>query len=163
MKIHKLCTLLHAEMWYNVSVKSWQWSGSLFIYLDREKMVGMAKEFARDFYDSKAWRTTRKAYARSVFGICERCGAPGEIVHHRLALSPENIHDDRIAFGFDNLELLCRECHNREHMSSDAISDGLGFTSDGDVIRVESPPLLLRFDGGTVTVGRTQKEHTGRE
>ena len=101
----------------------------------------MAKEFAREFYDSKAWRSTRKAYARSVHGICERCGGPGFMVHHRTELTPENINDDRITFGFDNLELLCQVCHNQQHMRSDSITEGLAFTADGDVVRAGTPPL----------------------
>ena len=80
----------------------------------------MAKDFARAFYDSPAWRKTRRAYASSVGGLCERCLAkglytPGEIVHHKIHLTPENIGDPAVSVSFDNLELLCRNCHADEH------------------------------------------------
>lgn len=33
----------------------------------------MAKEFAKSFYKSKAWKRCRAMYAASVGGLCERC------------------------------------------------------------------------------------------
>lgn len=44
---------------------------------------------------------------------------PGEIVHHKTPLTPENIHDERITLNPDNLELLCRECHEKAHGAKD--------------------------------------------
>ena len=78
------------------------------------------REFAEMFYKSKAWRETREAYAKARAGLCERCLArgvyrPGVIVHHKVHLSPENISDPEVALSWDNLELLCRECHGDEH------------------------------------------------
>lgn len=80
----------------------------------------MAREFARAFYRSKAWKQARDAYVRSRHGICERCAAngtlsKGEIVHHREHLTPENIGNPDISLGEGNLELLCRKCHADEH------------------------------------------------
>ena len=40
----------------------------------------MAREFAREFYNSKAWRDCADAYARSKGMLCERCLAKGIIV-----------------------------------------------------------------------------------
>ena len=78
------------------------------------------KEFARKFYASVAWKETRKAYRKSQGGLCERCKAkglitPGEIVHHKTHLTPENINDEIITLNWNNLELLCRQCHEEEH------------------------------------------------
>lgn len=75
----------------------------------------MAAPFARAIYNSKAWRNCRDAYFAYANGICERCGAPGEEVHHKKALTPQNINDPQVVFGWDNLELLCRDCHILEH------------------------------------------------
>lgn len=80
----------------------------------------MARDFARQFYRSQAWRDTRDAYFRMRHGLCERCWqhgrvTPGEIVHHKVHLTPENIDDPEITLSFDNLELLCRDCHAEEH------------------------------------------------
>lgn len=75
----------------------------------------MAAPFAKKLYASKAWKQCRDAYAAYRHGICERCGAPGEEVHHKKYLTPANVNDPEITFGWNNLELLCRSCHIEEH------------------------------------------------
>ena len=81
------------------------------------------KEFAKRFYKSKEWRETRHAYSKSVGGLCENClrrglYRPGEIVHHKEKLSPENINNPDVTLSWDNLELLCRDCHAKVHGSA---------------------------------------------
>ena len=100
----------------------------------------MAKEWAKWFYESGIWKQTRRAYRKSKYGLCERCGGVGKIVHHKIWLTPMNIHDEAITLGWDNLELLCIDCHNREHMTTAAISEGLAFDQDGNVVRAGCPP-----------------------
>jgi len=78
------------------------------------------KEFASAFYNSKAWKDTRESYKRFRGGLCEICYAEGivkagEIVHHKTELTPQNIDNIDIALGFDNLQLVCRECHAHIH------------------------------------------------
>ena len=80
----------------------------------------MARDFAGNFYKTKAWQKVRTSYMKSVGGLCERCYAKGIIrhgdtVHHKIHLTPDNIHDPEITMGFDNLECLCRDCHAAEH------------------------------------------------
>lgn len=90
----------------------------------------MAKEYAKDFYNSKAWKKTRNAYYLYRRGQCERCACEfeagkrsledinaGAIVHHKEYITPDNLHDPTIALCFDNLELLCEDHHNKEHKS----------------------------------------------
>lgn len=79
-------------------------------------------ECADPFYTSKTWIRCRTAYAKSVGGLCERCLKrglynPGRIVHHKVYISPENIHNEAVTLNWDNLELLCRSCHELEHKS----------------------------------------------
>lgn len=79
------------------------------------------KPFAEAFYNSRAWRDCRKAYAKSRGGLCERCiergvYKPGEIVHHKVYLTPDNINDPAVTLNWDNLELVCRDCHAQEHI-----------------------------------------------
>lgn len=78
------------------------------------------REFAESFYKSPAWKNTRKAYAKSVGGLCEKCLArgiykAGEAVHHKIHLTPQNISDPAVSLSWDNLILLCRDCHGEEH------------------------------------------------
>lgn len=80
----------------------------------------MAREFAKAFYDSAAWRKCRKtflAYRRAADGgMCQRCHEkPGYIIHHRTELTPENITDPDITLNMDNLMYVCHECHNIMH------------------------------------------------
>ena len=78
------------------------------------------RDFAARLYMSTAWRRCREAYIKYRGGLCERCLSrgvynAGVIVHHKIYLTPDNVHDDSIALNFDNLELLCRDCHGAEH------------------------------------------------
>ena len=78
------------------------------------------KPYAESFYKSKAWQDCRNAFAKSRQGLCERCLAngkykPGEIVHHKIYLTPQNITDPNVALNWNNLELVCRDCHAEEH------------------------------------------------
>lgn len=78
------------------------------------------KEFASSFYKSKAWQHCRSAYAKSVGGLCEQClkqglVKTGDIVHHKVKLTPDNINDPAVTLAWDNLELLCRDCHAKAH------------------------------------------------
>ena len=66
------------------------------------------RRFAHEFYSSTEWINCRRGYAKSVGGLCERCltkglYTPGTQVHHKIRLT------------WDNLELLCTECHREEH------------------------------------------------
>ena len=78
------------------------------------------KKFAETFYKSQAWKDCREGYFKSKGGLCEKCYSkglivPGEIVHHKIVLTPENIKDPDVTLNWKNLELLCRECHAIEH------------------------------------------------
>ena len=93
------------------------------------------KPFAEKFYKSKAWRQCRQAYFVGQHGICERCGGPGKIVHHKEELTPENIGDPDVTLNWEKLELLCQDCHNRWHHGSDVVADGLMFDAYGNLIK----------------------------
>ena len=78
------------------------------------------REFATSFYKSKQWKKCRKLYAASVGGLCEICWengvvVPGEIVHHKIHLTPDNIDNPGITLNWDNLQLVCRDCHAKIH------------------------------------------------
>lgn len=94
----------------------------------------MAQAFAKAFYQSRRWQQCRDGYAKSVGGLCERCLAsglytPGEIVHHKVPLTPENIDDPSVALDWSNLELVCRTCHGLEHRSKRYFVDEFGHVS----------------------------------
>ena len=68
-----------------------------------------------NFYKSPTWLAARELKIVSVNGLCERCGQIGIEVHHKERLTVENVNDSSVSLNQDNLELLCRECHNQEH------------------------------------------------
>lgn len=98
----------------------------------------MAKEYAKDFYNSSAWKKTRMAYISSKFYICEECGKPAEMVHHIVPITPKNISDPKITLSFENLMALCNECHSRKHKAAE-IDRRYFFDDDGRIIY---PPIF---------------------
>lgn len=78
------------------------------------------QDFATKLYNTKAWQRCRDQYAKSKQGLCERCLSrgiykPGEIVHHKVHLTPDNVDDTSVTLNPENLELLCREHHAEAH------------------------------------------------
>lgn len=131
----------------------------------------MAKEFAKKFYRSKAWQSCRNMYFQSQHGICELCGAPGEEVHHKKALTPNNITDLEIALGGDNLQLLCKTCHSaiheksyqmyrKRHRTNTGLANGLCFDEDGNVVQKKNVFIVW----GAPASGKTTyvKEQKGK-
>ena len=108
----------------------------------------MASGNRADFYHSKKWERTAKAYKKYIGGLCERCLArgyiePGVIVHHKIYLTDDNLHNLDISLSFDNLELLCRQCHSDEHARSDRKrkhSKRWDISSDGELVIVDETP-----------------------
>ena len=97
----------------------------------RREAHDMSKDPIEYFYTSRAWRRARKGYIAEKGGLCERCLArglivPGEEVHHKVKLTLENLGDPTISLSWQNLELLCKDCHLQEHSSTRWRADELG-------------------------------------
>lgn len=88
----------------------------------------------RDFYTSAAWLRCRDGYIKSVCGLCERCGKPGYIVHHKHHITDDNESDPEVTLNWENLEYLCLECHNKEHFAKASTREDVCFSSDGQLI-----------------------------
>lgn len=111
----------------------------------------MAREFARAFYHSKAWKQARDAYVRTQHGLCERCArngtiSKGEIVHHIEHLTPETIGNPEISLHESNLELVCRKCHAEEHPEIYGRPDSdepprYAFDEFGNLVEIEGKEL----------------------
>lgn len=95
----------------------------------RDAHSAMHEQFANRFYSSGAWKRCRAEFAKSRGRMCERCYAKGLIVvgskqqplevHHKIPLTPENINDPSVTLNWDNLELLCKDCHEQERQRMD--------------------------------------------
>ena len=91
------------------------------------------------FYNSKKWRKVAAAYKQERGGLCERCKAkgiyrPADIVHHKTHLTHETVKNARIAYGFDNLEALCIDCHNLEHFGRKRERRRYQIANDGSLL-----------------------------
>ena len=95
------------------------------------------------FYNSKAWRRVSAAYMSSKLYICERCGKPAQICHHKKWLNSENVHDPKVALNPENLEALCIECHNAEHGLRHDITI---FDEAGNVAEVKESSATKNFN-----------------
>lgn len=99
----------------------------------------MAKEWAKRFYNSKQWYACKNSYKQKRIcidgGLCEVCGENlGYIVHHKIALSPENINNPEISLNHEYLSYECKVCHD-EHEGHGIGRKGAGllvmFDEDG--------------------------------
>lgn len=88
-------------------------------------------------YNSQRWRKLTKLKKSMVNGFCERCLQKGIyntaiIIHHKEYINESNYIDDDIFFNIDNLEALCRDCHNKEHFKDEVDYE---FDEMGDIIK----------------------------
>ncbi|KOZ97981.1 HNH endonuclease, partial [Staphylococcus aureus] len=69
------------------------------------------------WYNKKEWLAVRDYVRQRDKMTCVRCGAFGAKkyeVDHIVELTWENLDDWKIALNPDNLQLLCKSCHNKK-------------------------------------------------
>ena len=134
MLIH-VCFVLHCRLrkqpesrtasgFYAPGARAARWAerreGGLWQAGTTGRRGGVDRQPIQHFYKSRQWQHCRDAYFASHGGLCERCLAkgliiPGEEVHHKIRLTPANLDDPTVTLNWDNLELLCKDCHLEEH------------------------------------------------
>lgn len=57
-----------------------------------------------------------------------------EILHHIIYITDKNYQNDNIFYNEDNVEALCRDCHNKEHFKD---KEEYKFDKNGDLIKDE--------------------------
>ncbi len=95
----------------------------------------MAKQFAKAFYASKAWKETRKQVLKRDMFTCADCYGRANEVHHKTELTPENINDVRISLNPDNLISLCGNCHKKRTLGKGDVDCDYCFDENGQVVR----------------------------
>ena len=65
------------------------------------------------FYNSKEWRVLSMTYSQDKAFRCEQCGRVASEVHHVVPIQTDDGWNRRL--DYDNLELLCKSCHNDRH------------------------------------------------
>jgi len=90
----------------------------------RRELMSHSSQEVENFYTTWTWRKCRKAFAESKGNLCERCLKRGIIepgskdrpleVHHKIPLTAENVTNPKVTLNWENLELLCKTCHDQE-------------------------------------------------
>lgn len=78
-------------------------------------------------YKDKRFIKARRIVIQRDKGLCQHClkegiYRKGTEVHHIVMLNEKNQHNEVIAFGTDNLILLCKNCHNDAHERNSGIT-----------------------------------------
>lgn len=86
-------------------------------------------------YKSKRWQKLVKL-KKNLNPFCERCYTkgkfvPAKIIHHKEYITDLNYFDDNIFFNLNNLESLCKDCHNEEHFGEKL---NYIFDTNGDIM-----------------------------
>ena len=111
----------------------------------------MSYGIRKDFYNSKAWKSTRKSIWLKQSLLCNRCKRPvyvdgisdylpkekrlTGIVHHKIYLDNSNVYDDNISLNEDNLEGICKDCHEKEHHQDQVVRKNYKFDENGNLIK----------------------------
>jgi 5-methylcytosine-specific restriction endonuclease McrA len=89
-----------------------------------------------NFYKSETWKLAREIKIRQTNGRCELCGSIGQEVHHKKRLTVDNVNEVSVSINPENLELLCRDCHNKEH---NRFNKEMRFDEEGNLINPNRP------------------------
>jgi predicted kinase len=93
----------------------------------------------KSFYASEEWINLRLHLIAERGNKCERCkeiiGRSKDLIgHHKIELTPENVHDRTISLNPELIEIICFDCHNKEHKR-------FGYQGAKEVFIVFGPPL----------------------
>lgn len=85
----------------------------------------------KQFYGSPFWKKQRKHRLLMDNYRCARCGGVAEDVHHKITLTEKNVNDLETS-SLENLESICRKCHNKETHTN---KDNYYFDKNGNINR----------------------------
>ena len=101
--------------------KRQRWEPANHIHTQSKEYLFMNKDpELLAFYRSWTWRRCKDSYLTSQNRLCELCRQKGKVqpatqVHHKIHLTPENVHNPQISLNHDNLMALCDKCHLEQH------------------------------------------------
>lgn len=105
------------------------------IYRPRKKPQNKSGDDYRlrqSIYQTARWRTLRLVKLADS-PLCERCATEGRVVpaidvHHikSFTSTDDPIERKRLAYDYENLMSLCKECHRDIHHGCDSVQGGMG-------------------------------------
>lgn len=112
----------------------------------------MSYGIRKQFYQSKAWKDVKKSVWLKQNLLCNRCHKPvyvdgisdfipkeyrrTGIVHHKVYLTESNINDMNVSLDINNLEGLCKDCHEKEHNKGASVRSDYYFDENGNLLSV---------------------------
>ena len=97
------------------------------------EVITLARSIPNNFYRTKKWLTFANYIRAKKNYTCDKCGGYGNICHHIIHLNKDNYNNPKIAFNEELIELLCYNCHNREHMHNNNTQADMWFDKDGNI------------------------------
>lgn len=89
------------------------------LYYESKRLEFEAKnerfEYYKDYMNSEKWKIIRKKVIDKYNGMCFYCKEPGNDVHHKYY---DNFGNEPLS----DLVLLCRKCHEEEHINNPNLS-----------------------------------------
>lgn len=89
----------------------------------KQKSNTVNEQIRKEVYSSSKWKKLRAAKLMQN-PLCEMCLENGIItagvdIHHIISFVPiaDQLRRNELAFNFDNLMTLCKECHQKIHNS----------------------------------------------
>ena len=89
--------------------------------LNKKQQIIQEPNISQIVYNSNKWKKLRELYY-SEHPLCEQCLEKGiikatEQVHHKIEFLSGKTYQDKLnlAYDYDNLQSLCKECHIAEH------------------------------------------------
>lgn len=124
------------QVWYNHNARVQTGVSALVFLFSQGGAEGMAKVWAKPFYNSDAWKYLRRSVLLRDHYTCEVCGGYATEVHHEIELTEANVNDPAVALNPKLLHSLCGDCHKeitRRHSRRGGpdCDAGYGFDADG--------------------------------
>ncbi|MDP4095462.1 hypothetical protein OIN60_01475 [Paenibacillus sp. P96] len=98
----------------------------------------------QNFYTSDKWRRFRLSLIAERGNRCAHCEniiarSIDIIGHHKVELTPELVNDHSVSLNPELVELICYDCHNKEHKR-------FGYQHTKSVYLVYGPPLAGKME-----------------
>ena len=90
------------------------------IKIQTQRNIGDDMDKIHQFYCSRSWRDLAYNLKIKANGKCNRCNETlldfsKLIGHHTIELNEDNINNPAIALNPDKIEIICLDCHNKQH------------------------------------------------
>lgn len=83
-------------------------------------------------------------------------------MHHKIRLTPVNIHNPDVTLNWKNLEMLCEDCHKAEHKKRKKKKTKRYTVEEDGTLIIRCPPVEPDFKGYPHSNGVPEKRLSAR-